>query len=43
MNNIPTASEMLVKVGYITEVMTNGPSTEAMLKQPVTEPLQKLP
>jgi hypothetical protein len=34
---------MLVKVGYIKEVLPDGPSTEAMLQQPVAEPLQKLP
>jgi hypothetical protein len=34
---------MLVKVGYAKKVLTNGPSTEAMPKQPVAELLQKLP
>jgi len=39
----PWAAQMLVKVGYAKEVLTDGPSTEAMLKQPVAEPLHKLP
>jgi hypothetical protein len=34
---------MLVKVGYAKEVLTNGPSAEAMLKQPIAELLQKHP
>jgi hypothetical protein len=34
---------MLVKTGYMREVLTDYPPTEAMLQQPAAEPLQKLP
>jgi hypothetical protein len=43
MNNMPRVFDILVKVGYIVKVMTNRRATEAMLKEPVAEPLQKLP
>jgi hypothetical protein len=41
-DSTPGAAQMLVKVGYVKEVRTDCPATEALLQQPVAKPLQKL-
>ena len=35
--------QMLVKVGYVRDVGADCPATKAMLQQPATETLQKIP